>query len=100
MPEGPTARDRLERLLPVLPAASRQGGASLPELAEQLGASQRSILEDIEEVTNRVFYHPGGWPDDVQILIESDRVRGLRTGGLDRPGKLSARETPCPALAP
>lgn len=99
MPKGTTARDRLERLLHVLPAASRQGGASLPELAEQLGASQRSILEDIEEVTNRVFYHPGGWPDDVQILIESDRVRVLRTGGLDRPVKLSARETLCLALA-
>ena len=99
MPDGTTARDRLERLLHVLPAASRHGGASLPELAAQLGASEGTILEDIEEVTNRMFYHPGGWPDDVQILIESDRVRVLRTGGLDRPVKLSARETLCLALA-
>ena len=99
MSDGRTARARLERLLHVLPAARRDGGVRLAELAEALGASEARILEDLEEVTARAYYHPGGWPDDVQILMEHDRVRVLHTGGIDRPVKLSPLETLCLALA-
>jgi proteasome accessory factor C len=97
--DGRTARARLERLLHVLPAASRDGGAALSELAATLATSEHRILEDLEEVTARAYYHPGGWPDDVQILVQHDRVRVLHSGGIDRPVKLSPRETLCLALA-
>jgi len=97
--DGRTARERLERILHVLPAASRADGAALGDLARTLGASEERILEDLEEVTARAYYHPGGWPDDVQIMIESDRVTVRRADGLDRPVKLSMLETLALALA-
>jgi proteasome accessory factor C len=99
MPDGRTAEARLARLLHVLPAASRPEGALLADLAGALGATEARILEDLEEVTARVYYHPGGWPDDVTILVESDRVRVVSAGGMDRPVRLSPRETLCLALA-
>jgi predicted DNA-binding transcriptional regulator YafY len=99
MPDGRTAEARLARLLHVLPAASRPEGALLADLAGALGATEQRILEDLEEVTARVYYHPGGWPDDVTILVESDRVRVVSAGGMDRPVRLSPRETLCLALA-
>ncbi len=99
MTDGRTADAQLERLLHVLPAASRAEGAQLADLAEALGTTEPRILEDLEEVTARVYYHPGGWPDDVSILVESERVRVVRTGGLDRPVRLSSKETLCLALA-
>ncbi len=99
MTDGQNALARLERLLHVLPAASREGGAALPELALTLGTTTERIVEDLEEVTARAYYHPGGWPDDVQILMQADRVRVLQAKGLDRPTKLSSLETLCLALA-
>ena len=99
MSDGRTARARLERLLHVLPAARREGGVRLADVASALGASEARILEDLEEVTARAYYHPGGWPDDVQILMQHDRVRVLHTGGVDRPVKLSPAETLCLSLA-
>jgi proteasome accessory factor C len=99
MSAGRTAQARLERLLHVLPAASRPGGARLADLAASLDVAESVVLEDLEEVTHRSFYHPGGWPDDVEILVEADRVQVTRAGGLDRPGRLTPEETLCLALA-
>jgi len=97
--DGRTAEASLERLLHVLPAAGRDGGASLSELATTLGTSRERVLEDLDQLTERVYYHPGGWPDDVQILIEPDRVHVLHASGFSRPPRLSAKETLCLALA-
>lgn len=99
MTDGRTAQDRLERLLHVLPAAGRPGGARLADLARELQAAESRILEDLEEVTARNFYHPGGWLDDVQILIQADRVTVSRADGFERPTRLTADETFCLALA-
>ena len=94
-----TAGARLHRLLHILPAASRPEGASLTELAHALDVSEGRVLEDLEEVTSRAYNHPGGWPDDVSILVESDRVRVYHAAGMERPARLSPRETLCLALA-
>ncbi|MCG6956118.1 MAG: WYL domain-containing protein [Gemmatimonadetes bacterium] len=99
MAEGSGTADRLERLLYVLPAASRKQGASLEELADALGTTGKRIMQDLEQVTARAYYHPGGWPDDVSILIEPDRVRVMHAAGFERPIRLSPRETLCLALA-
>jgi proteasome accessory factor C len=99
MADRRTADARLERLLYVLPAAMRDGGAELHELAETLDTSTDRILEDLEEMTARVYYQPGGWPDDVQILVDADRVRVLRATGFERPARLSGNETLCLAMA-
>ena len=99
MPEGTTADARLERLLHILPAASREEGASLAELTRALGTTEGRIQQDLEQVTSRAYYHPGGWPDDVSILLEADRVRVLHASGFERPARLGERETLCLALA-
>lgn len=90
---------RLERLLYILPAAGRKDGATLEELARALDTTVARIEEDIREVTDRAYYHPGGWPDDVSILLESDRIRVFHARGFERPVRLSPRETLCLALA-
>ena len=74
MVDGTTAEARFQRLLHVLPAASRKEGAALPDLAAALGTSEKRILDDIEQVTARAYYHSGGWPDDVQIMIEPEKM--------------------------
>lgn len=94
-----TADARLQRLLHILPAAMRDGGASLEELAAALDTSTERILEDLSELTSRVYYRPGGWPDDVQILLESDRVRVVRAAGFERPVRFNREETFCLAMA-
>ena len=99
MSRDTTADARLERLLYILPAAMRPDGASLRELAAALDATEQRILEDLEEVTSRVYYRPGGWPDDVLIQIEADRVRVQRASGFERPPQLSRDEVLCLALA-
>lgn len=99
MVDGTTAEARFQRLLHVLPAASRKEGAALPDLAAALGTSEKRILDDIEQVTARAYYHSGGWPDDVQIMIEPERVRVTHAGGMTRPVQLTRMETLCLALA-
>lgn len=99
MADGTTAHARFRRLLHVLPAASRAGGASLDELATELETTVERIVEDLEQVTERAYYHPGGWPDDVQIFLEPGRVRVTHAGGLTRPLRLDRLETVCLALA-
>jgi predicted DNA-binding transcriptional regulator YafY len=99
MSRDTTADARLERLLYVLPAAMRQEGAGLGELARALDTTEQRILEDLEEVTSRIYYRPGGWPDDVLIQIESGRVRVQRASGFERPPQLSREELLCLALA-
>lgn len=97
--DGITADARLERLLYVLPAAGRKEGASLAELAAALGTTPERISQDLEEVTARAYYHPGGWPDDVSIMLTGDRLWVSHAAGFERPMKLSPRETLCLALA-
>jgi proteasome accessory factor C len=99
MGDGTTAEARLRRLLHVIPAAGRSEGAPLAELAAALDTSTRRILEDLKQVTERAYYHPGGWPDDVNILIDPDRVRVFHATGLERPTRLDATETLCLAIA-
>lgn len=99
MSDGRTADARLQRLLHILPAAMRDGGAGIEELADALDTSRERILEDLGELTSRVYYRPGGWPDDVQLLLESDRVRVVRAAGFERPVRFSREETLCLAMA-
>lgn len=89
----------MRRLLHILPAAGRPEGAALEELAAELGVAPGRILKDLDEVTDRAYYHPGGWPDDVRILVEGGRVKVERAGGFERPVRLTPRETLCLALA-
>lgn len=87
-----TADRQLERILYLLPAAAREGGADLAELAGRLGVGPDRVLRDLEEVWSRVFYHPSGGADDIQIAVEADRVRVRAGDEFRRPPKLGLRE--------
>lgn len=83
-----TASAQLERLLHILPAAARAGGCRLEDLAASLETSVDQVLQDLEEVTARAFYHPAGGADNLQIMIDGDRLRIWSTGAFKRPTKL------------
>jgi proteasome accessory factor C len=94
-----TAEERLERILYLLPAAARQGGARLEELARTLDVDVHTLLEDVEVVTDRSFYHPpGGSADELQLTVTSDRLQVWTAGSFRRPPKLSLREALALAL--
>lgn len=92
------AAEQLRRILHILPAAAREGGAELADLARELGVEPGRILSDLEEITARSFYHPAGGAEDLQILIEGGRVRVWTGGEFRRPTKLSPSETLAAAL--
>jgi proteasome accessory factor C len=91
--ERPTTREQLTRLLYLIPAAAREGGARLDELAAALDADPRDVVRDLEEVCTRTFYHPSGSGDDIQVAIEPDRVKVWTKGEFRRPTRLSPGET-------
>ena len=95
----PTAAERLERILYVLPAACREGGAGIEELAAHLDVTPKDLLSDIHEVTLRSFYLPAGPADHIQIEQSPERVSVWTAGEFRRPVKLSAAETVCVGLA-
>ncbi len=92
------ASRQLERILYLVPRASGPDGASIAELAAELGVNRERILRDIEEVTARDFYHPAGWITDLQISVEEDAVTVWTTGEFRRPVRLSPREALALAL--
>ncbi len=87
-----TAAAQLERLLYILPAAAQEGGQDPAQLALDLGVQPVQVFRDLEEVTARVYYHPSGGADDLQISIELNCVQVRTTGEFRRPPKLSKRE--------
>jgi hypothetical protein len=60
MAERTTADAQLERLLHILPAAAREEGVRLEQLARALGVKSGEVLEDLEEATARSETHCGG----------------------------------------
>lgn len=99
MGEGTSARDRFERLAYVVSRSNRPEGAELAALARDLGATEAQILRDLRELTTRDEYRPGGWPGDVRLFVEAGRVQVEHTSFMDRPFRLTDRETVCLALA-
>lgn len=92
MSERGTAGEQLERILYLLPLASREGGVALTEAAERLGVSVETVQRDLEEVTARAFYHPAGGAEDMQIMLETNHLKIYSHKKFDRPPKLSRRE--------
>jgi predicted DNA-binding transcriptional regulator YafY len=90
---------QLERILYILPAATRKGGAELRTLADALGVTPERVVSDITEVTHRSFYHPAGSGDDLQIELTPQRVEIWTKGDFRRPAALSLPEAVCLGLA-
>jgi predicted DNA-binding transcriptional regulator YafY len=87
-----TAHERLERILYILPAAARQGGATLAELARALETDVATIIADIEHVTAREYYHPGGTVDQLRLVLTGQRVEVHAAAEFRRPVRLNPRE--------
>lgn len=87
-----TAAAQLERLLWLIPAASGKDGSRLEDLAAGMQASVDDLMRDVEALTARAFYHPAGSGDDLQVLIDEDRLKIWTGGELQRPGRLTVRE--------
>jgi len=92
MSEHGTAGEQLERILYLLPLASREGGVPLTEAAERLGVTVETVQRDLEEVTSRAFYHPAGGAEDMQIMLETNHLKIYSHKKFERPPKLSGRE--------
>lgn len=82
---------QLERLLHILPAASREGGARLSDLALDLGVDEATVIEDLHEVQERSFHLPPGSPD-ISVTIAHDRVSVWTPGEFRRPIRLTPGE--------
>lgn len=87
-----TAEAQLERLLWLIPAASGAEGSPLEELATAMQASVDDVMRDVEALTARAFYHPAGSGDDLQVLVDENRLYIWTGGELQRPGRLTVRE--------
>jgi hypothetical protein len=74
-PADNTAKAQLERILHILPAAARDEGVPLRDLARALDVDQKTVLRDIEHVTARAYYHPAGAVDKFSITIDRSSVR-------------------------
>jgi proteasome accessory factor C len=90
--ERSTAEAQLERLLYILPAAARDGGADIDELARALGVEPAVVLRDLEEATARTFHHPGGATESFSIWVEGRRVHVHAPTEFRRPVRLNTRE--------
>jgi proteasome accessory factor C len=95
MPEhrGPDdASSRLERLLYVLPAACRDSGVPISELAEQLDVSEQTIVRDLGQVIERSYRLTAGSAGNLQITLTGTHVTVWTPDAFARPVRLSMRE--------
>lgn len=88
-----SATDRLERILYILAVASRPGGARLEDVARALGVDIGTIVRDVQQVTDREFYHPAGSADALTIMLGKGTIRVGPGNEFTRPARLAALET-------
>jgi proteasome accessory factor C len=87
-----TAEATLQRLLLVLPLATRDEGARIEELARSLELEPRRILRDLKELEGRSYYLPAGMGDQFQLTLTRDHLSVWTTGEFQRPVRLTPRE--------
>jgi predicted DNA-binding transcriptional regulator YafY len=90
---GTTARKQLERLLYIIPAAARQNGVRISELASALGVDEQLVLRDLREATARSFHQPAGAVETFTIVLSGRRVFVRADREFHRPVRLNQRET-------
>ncbi|HEX7091803.1 MAG TPA: WYL domain-containing protein [Longimicrobiales bacterium] len=82
----------LSRILYILPVAARDGGASVDELAAALDITPQQVVDAINQVITRSYYHPAGPAEELQVGLEHGRVTVWTTGEFRRPARLSPLE--------
>jgi predicted DNA-binding transcriptional regulator YafY len=87
-----TAEAQLERILHILPAAARDGGRTVDQLAAELDVTPQQVLRDLGEATARSYYHPGGTVEPFTIFVTRRRVHVQVDDDFNRPSRLNGRE--------
>jgi predicted DNA-binding transcriptional regulator YafY len=87
-----TALDRIQRILQLIPLAARDEGIGYDELADRLGIDRNDLERHLAELTDRTYYLDAGAVEDLQILLDDDRVRIWTAGPLRRPVRLAPGE--------
>lgn len=90
--ERSTAEEQLNRILYILPAAARQGGALVDDLARELDVTPERVLAELEEATARAYHHPAGMTEPFSILVDRRRVLVHAPHDFDRPTRLNHGE--------
>lgn len=76
----------------LLPRAKRAEGVTFSELANDFGVDRATIRKDLELLTVRAGYLRAGDAGNMQIAIDTDRLRITGTGVFDRPPRLGTLE--------
>ncbi len=87
------ARDRLARLLSVIPwVTDQQDGALLDEIAERFAYPRGQLLDDLQEVVFFVGVHPFTPDSLIEVEISDERVRIRYADWFSRPLRLTPEE--------
>jgi len=84
-------RERLRRLLLLVPYAVREPGITVTELAKRLGMERAELLQDLDLLT--LVGRPPFSPDDfIDVYVENERVHVALDQRFTRPPRLTAAE--------
>ncbi|MBI5544638.1 MAG: WYL domain-containing protein [Deltaproteobacteria bacterium] len=84
-------KERLRRLLLLVPFAARKPGVTIDELARRLDVDRAELLEDLDLLT--LVGRPPFSPDDfIDVYVEGERVHVALDQRFDRPPRLTAAE--------
>jgi predicted DNA-binding transcriptional regulator YafY len=89
---GTPSIERLLRLLHLIPAATRPGGAAYAEVAERLGVDAATIERDVREIIDRSRYLGPGDAGALQAEVGPERVEIWTPGPFGRPPRLRREE--------
>ena len=88
-----TALEQLEHIQQLIAHASREGGITYDELGRALGVGRKQLDRYVQTLTERAFYSPPGTADDLQVILDGDRLHIWAGGHPARPTRLTAGET-------
>ena len=87
-----TARDRLARLLSVIPWVADQDGVQLDDVANRFDYPRDLLLADLQDVVFFVGVHPFTPDSLIEVEITDDKVRIRYADWFSRPLRLTAEE--------
>ncbi|MEZ5244294.1 MAG: WYL domain-containing protein [Acidimicrobiales bacterium] len=87
-----TARDRMTRLLAVIPWVVEQDGAPLDEIAARFDYPRKQLVDDLTEVVLFVGVHPFTPDSLIEVDITDDRVQIRYADWFSQPLRLTPEE--------
>jgi proteasome accessory factor C len=97
-PARPDPRERLRRVLFLVPYAVRHPGSQVRDLARRCGCTEKELLEDLDFLLN-VGSPPFGPDDFLDVYVEGDRVHVALHQSFSRPPRFTESEAAALAAA-